>query len=83
MPVTTDETPTLPSPLSDLEECILVLLFDGKSVGDIGIRLGLSSATVGAYLTTIRRKLGAPAHDQRFWIYAARRLHLARCARCR
>ncbi|MGW5646498.1 response regulator [Saccharopolyspora sp. NPDC003752] len=45
--------------LSGRERQVLQLLADGRSNADIGVRLGLTEATVKSYVSTVLSKLGA------------------------
>lgn len=45
--------------LSARERQVLQLLADGRSNADIGVRLGLTEATVKSYVSTVLSKLGA------------------------
>ncbi|WP_190823338.1 response regulator [Saccharopolyspora pogona] len=45
--------------LSGRERQVLQLLADGRSNADIGVRLGLTEATIKSYVSTVLSKLGA------------------------
>jgi DNA-binding CsgD family transcriptional regulator len=61
-------------PLSPRQREVLALLADGVQARDIGVRLGLSEATVRNHIRGVLRRLGC--HSQLQAVARARELHL-------